>query len=383
MMFLMLIIVSIVATNSNKILAQEKQLDMIKESYNESMAQVYNKIISQKDEEQKEESSEYGWIIKEDSNKGLVIEETEGSGKGNQFIAIQVPKTKEVYKKTGIELKNITKENLESIENDLIEYTKEYRDDRLNKDIWYNGCGLTEDEYNSIKEKVLKEIYTNGQFWVSRYEAGSLEPRKSKDQKITVPYFKKGLYPYNYVTQKQAQELANGIQFENGIQSENSEYKASLMFGFQYDLILKYMDVWEKEDNNLSELIKDSQDPRNSELGNFRDSEFEVKEGKYSENTVFNLTGNVEWKDIKDGYKKEKDKSVLFTTGGVEPTQNTYLCDFFGSLNEWTLEKGSDVNQVRRGGDYSFFSGVWSFRSNFDQSDWSSGFRVMLYPVEI
>ena len=52
---------------------------------------------------------------------------------------------------------------------------------------------------------------------------------------IETPVIKQNAYPYNYVTCSQAQALANNMELGN--------YTSSLMFGVQWDLVLKYLET--------------------------------------------------------------------------------------------------------------------------------------------
>ena len=68
----------------------------------------------------------------------------------------------------------------------------------------------------------------------------------SSDSLIEPPVSKDGLNDYNYVTVSQAQNLANNLNIENKT--------SSLMFGIQWDLMLKYIEkstANEEENKNI------------------------------------------------------------------------------------------------------------------------------------
>ena len=98
------------------------------------------------------------------------------------------------------------------------------------------GWFKSESEYNSAKQKMLKSVYLNGGFWVGRYEAGTEINRTKADEPITTASVTKAdMYPYTYITRTQAKILA-----ENSL---SGNYTRSLMFGVQWDLMLKYIET--------------------------------------------------------------------------------------------------------------------------------------------
>ncbi len=140
----------------------------------------------------------------------------------------------EVYKKAGLEIKDFTKEECNTIYNDLKLYTEEYSSDYT--DVYYEGCGITsEEEYIKLKNKMIKSIYENGGFWIGQYEVGSRTwTVKNSNNDTRKPVIQKNAYPYNYITCAEAQNIANLIS--------QSNKTSSLLFGIQWDLILKYIE---------------------------------------------------------------------------------------------------------------------------------------------
>ena len=60
----------------------------------------------------------------EDSrDDGIVITD----GYGNEYVWVEVPKTEEIYQKSGLSIEDFTDEEYDKIEEDLHEYTKDYR----------------------------------------------------------------------------------------------------------------------------------------------------------------------------------------------------------------------------------------------------------------
>ena len=168
---------------------------------------------------------------------GLTIQDSTG----NQYVWVEVPKAERVYKTAGLEIKDFTDEEYTKIEDDLHTYTDVYRNGTSYKDEYYSGVGLTSEEYYSLKKMMLKSVYQNGGFYVGKYETGVMEnPRYKESSSATVmptdtPVIKQNAYPYNNITCSQAQTLASNM--------ESGNHTSSLMFGVQWDLVLKYLET--------------------------------------------------------------------------------------------------------------------------------------------
>ena len=65
---------------------------------------------------------------------------------------------------------------------------------------------------------------------------------------LVIPVIKQNAYPYNKVTCSQAQTLASKM--------ESGNYTSSLMFGVQWDLVLKYLET--KQAASQDELNRNS-----------------------------------------------------------------------------------------------------------------------------
>ena len=163
---------------------------------------------------------------------GLVIQDASG----NEYVWVVVPRTTAVYATTGLGKTTFTDADYTSIENDLKEYTKTYRGSTsFITDTWYaddkNEGWLSETEYKTLKNSMLKSVYENGGFYVGRYEAGIGTNRTSIEAQVngkypvptTAPVTKADAYPYTYVTRTQAQNLASNVK--------SGTKTSSLMFG--------------------------------------------------------------------------------------------------------------------------------------------------------
>ena len=336
-------------------------------------------------------SREFKQVKETNLDNGLVIED----GNGNQYVWVVVPRTTAVYATTGLGKTTFTDADYMSIENDLKNYTSTYVTTSGYSDTWYaddkNEGWLSEPEYKTLKNSMLKSVYENGGFYVGRYEAGIAENRTSIEAKVdgkypvptTAPVTKADAYPYTYVTRTQAQNLASNV---------NSGTKtSSLMFGVQWDLVLAFM-------HNKGNIADSTLTTNSTTIGNYINSTFDLNRGKYAQ---YGQLGN-EWKNfdsalgsivvsnettgkMKKTEQSSDSNSILITTGGTEQSKVMNIYDIAGNVWEWTLEKtfSTDHPCVLRGGGY-YHTG-----SNYPAADCSSnstdfsndkiGFRVSLF----
>ena len=314
----------------------------------------------------------------EDSiDDGLVITD----GYGNEYVWVEVPRTTEVYPTAGVNITDFTDKEYEDIENDLHTYTNEYRNGTSYNDIYYTddteGWFNDKTAYDIAKQKMLKSVYQNEGFWVGRYEAGIEVNRTASGQAPLIPLSKENLYPYTYVTRTQAKILAENI--------ESGSYTSSLMFGVQWDLVLKYI-----ENKNLARktnLLTDS-----TTIGNYYNSEFTLSRGKFAQYGALSdwFDYNSEKKtDLVTVSKKKKqisnENGILLTAGATDSTSLQNIYDIAGNVWEWTLEKTSNDGNpcANRGGSYRSKGSEYPASSR-DVSTTSGsysnvGFRISLY----
>ena len=295
---------------------------------------------------------------------GLTIQDSTG----NQYVWVEVPKAERVYKTAGLEIKDFTDEEYTAIETDLHTYTDVYRNGTNYKDEYYSGVGLTSDEYTNLKKTMLKSVYQNGGFYIGKYETGIENAPKTDGDKNTapteIPVIKQNAYPYNYVTCSQAQTLASGM-----VKSEN--YTSSLMFGVQWDLVLKYL---ETKGTAQADLKTDS-----TSIGNYYDNLWEIT----NENSKYAPNGSG-WTSGARG-KKELNTSILLSTGASETFSKQGIYDIAGNVSEWTLEYTSNSSSpcAYRGGNYGHYGDVYpaADRGNVGTTDYyvDIGFRVSLF----
>lgn len=295
---------------------------------------------------------------------GLTIQDSSG----NQYVWVEVPKTTTVYPTAGLSITSFTDAEYTKIENDLHTYTSVYRDGCT--DTWHKEgvTGLTENEYNTLKKKMLKSVYINGGFYIGRYETGidySQGARNGAGSATQTPVIKQNAYPYNHVTTSQAQELSTN--FASGIE----EITSSLMFGVQWDLVIKYLETKDTMDAKLT-------DSKN--WGNILDSTYNIT----NTNAKYLITAiGPNWSSAP--YSKTYTSNVLLTTGasGMFCKQNIY--DLYGNVWEVLLEYTNNAIKPRScaGVGYTHDYTLKVRRSVFyDKPASDVGFRVSLYKDE-
>ena len=271
-------------------------------------------------------------------------------GIGNQYVWIEVPQTTEVYPTAGLNITEFTSTEYTAIEKDLHTYTDYYRNGTSNKDTYYadtknTGWFASATKYNTLKQKMLKSVYQNGGFWIGRYEAGIETFRTAEGEATITPVSKADQYPYNYVTRTQAHVLAQKVNSGN--------YTSSLMFGVQWDLVMKFL---ETKGVSQSDLRSDS-----TSWGNYYNSTFTLNRGKYAKfaelSTWNNYTQDLE-NCVQSSVKQSAtsySNSILLTTGASDATKKMNIYDLAGNVWEWTLEYTSDTFApcAFRGGGYS------------------------------
>ena len=338
-------------------------------------------------------------VIDGDATKGIVIKDSND----NEWVWVEVPKNIFTTAKSSSEYDNIKV--------DLIEYAKDYRSSGYT-DEWYamdgstlvtastsgltetqkalkNGCGLTYNEYQMAYQKMLSSVYTNGGFWISRYEAG-IEGTNTDETINEIPnvryeYEHSGItnssqkavsqadrIPYNYVTCSEAQTLASAM-------STDSSKTSSLLFGIQWDLTCKFLQ--EKGGLKITE-IKGGDGVGSTNWGNYANSSISLTRGKYNTNPN---SSNSKWINVTKGAKNEK---MILTTGASEDTKKMNIYDLAGNEWEWTLEKSSitvvPIPCVYGGGGYDATNGSDSatyYRAPMAKDSVSDGisFRSTLY----
>ena len=302
--------------------------------------------------------------------EGLVVKDS----KDNEWVWIEVPKLEEVYQTAGLKIENFTEEEYTKIENDLQTYASAYREEEYTDTFYATEQHGFEDAkaYNDHKKTMLKSVYQNGGFYIGRYEAGRETARYNRSDDLTEVVVKRDKYPYNLITCTQAQtkskELATGGK------------TSSLMFGIQWDLVLKYMEEKGSELGKTKEERQKKLKTDSTDWGNYTNAEFLVTRGKY---TIAPTTFD-SWTEVVASYAKPTT-SVLLTTGATERNNVLGIYDFAGNVWEWTLEHTLTSNGPcgRRGGvfinDGIVYPVFYRYGLSTSYADYDVAFRPALW----
>ena len=198
------------------------------------------------------------------------------------------------------------------------------------------------DQTNGIADQIAeltKSIYKYGGFYIGRYEAGSTTERTDSSSPKAEFVVQQDKYPYNYIKWgKSMSDVSEGAVYlcNNLYSKTNTNYGATSMLctGANWDSMLDFI-------KDSSHSITDS-----TTWGNYIDSEtYTINRGKYAE---FNHTLE-NFQDVVNEYSKEKDKSILLTTGATERNCSRNIYDIAGNISEWTTESIYSRYRVSRG----------------------------------
>ncbi len=328
-----------------------------------------------------------------DIDTGLVIRDKEG----NEWVWIEVPQTETVYPTAKLGITEFTDDECNTIYNDLKVYTIHYSSERTSDTMSESAEGIEDffnkTEYYTLRNNVLRSIYLNGGFWVARYEAGVASPSESSSTDTVKIYSKKSYYPYKKFY---GSEVALMQQLSQNINS--GSHMSSLMFGVQWDLILKFIET--------KGALTQNQITNNCyNWGNFVNSSFSIDDT----NAHYYLSD--EWKDVKNvesetgngisvgsdsnaTISKNEGIGVLLTTGASSRNSVLNIYDLAGNVCEQTLELHttfsiddySSRSLIFRGGQYewnginadSYDDGGAYYRGYYNAYS-DTGFRPIIY----
>ncbi len=288
---------------------------------------------------------------------------------GNEWVWIEVPKSEmpadlTFANETGYSEEDKT--NCDSITAELKEYAASYIEGKKGQgfnwtDEWYadsgednedgediivtentaetnqkelkTGCGLTLSEYKETYQKMIKSVYKNGGFWIGRYEAGIegttgndlSNARTAKENPIdtTQVIIQKDAIPYNYVTVSQAETLAKEL-------SPDSSRTSSLLFGIQWDLVCKFLEV--RGGVPQADINEDSKTWGNYSNVDLVITSDNAKGYSYKDETWNKISGK------KLSYDNNNKDDTLLSTGASKTTKKLNIYDLAGNEYEWTLE---------------------------------------------
>ena len=323
-------------------------------------------------------------ITNNNLDTGLTIKDSNG----NEWVWIEVPKSITAASSTSDEIEV-------ALENYTVTGLLDGSTPKTGRygatDTWYDGCGLTEGEYNEKKSIMLQSIKTYGGFYIGKYEAGYeigsgelvrnyMNDENTTEHPITqTPVIKQNAYPYNYVRCSQSEKLSENLKTD-------SNTTTSLMFGIQWDLVLKHLSV--KGGLTKAQIVSDSKD-----WGNFYNNTFAIDRGSYTYHgdfeNWFQYTDEIDnIVQLQNGISTKigtvLENRILLTTGAVDKNCVLNIYDLAGNIHEWTLEKFNNdtLPCTRRGGDYGNVSTTTvASRSNYGiiNSYYHTGFRPAMY----
>ena len=314
-------------------------------------------------------SADYAQVAGTDLDTGLVIVDT----LGNEYVWVEVPKLGSVYRTAGLQITEFTDEEYEKIENDLHTYTALYRDGTVYEDEYSADAstGLTSAQYTALKKKMLKSVYQNGGFYIGRYEAGTDKKRTTNtDVTYLTAMTQANQYPLNWVTCSQAQTLASKVA--------PSGRSSSLMFGVQWDLVLKYMETKAIAKGTASSAIQQLLKQSSTSWGNYNPSKYSIT----GENVQYSLNNGSKWNAAP--YSKSSAGNVFLTTGANSIFAKQNIFDIGGNVWEWTLENTTNAENAcaLRGGSFEATTETTAHYRNSGYaafSYYSVGYRVAIY----
>ena len=341
-LLILVVLINLYMVGSSKSTSQDKEIEAIQEAYNytpDEMESKYqdNIVFANVNTEQTNPKaaipSNVKEIVEADANKGIVIKDKNE----NEWVWVEVPKTT-VFSGLNIDVNGtFTSQNYIDIANKMITYAGVYRKGSVNQecnwtDEWYDGCGLTQQEYIKAYQSMLKSVYTYGGFWIGRYEAGidgsitDLTKARITHTTVTIGTSPKAIsqkdaIPYNFVYCSEAQMLANEM-------TPDSNYRSSLMFGIQWDLVCKFLEV--KSNLTTADINSDS-----GSWGNYSNIARKITSSRAKQSSNNGMT----WTSISG---QKESKNIMLSTGASDDTNRLNIYDFAGNEWEWTLEKSSE-----------------------------------------
>ena len=273
-------------------------------------------------------------------SQGLVIRKD-----SNEYVWVEVPRTGGPNYSAVAETTIDSDAYYTAIENALIAYAgfeKNGTDNKTTrmgwKDEWYSGSDSA--TYLTQYKKMLKSVYTNGGFWIGRYEASdggtNAAPLSQYDKTVQT------------LTYSDAQIATERVATSDTGNTGTKAYTSSLMFGVQWDLVCKFLEgsnEWQNAEHEPSWYIK---------------------------------TDSSSWGNC----KPTTGSGSVKNTGSSTDYKRMNIYDFAGNQWEWTLEhatSNSNFPRAARGGSYGASGSDYPASYRNDLSFHSIGFRVTLY----
>ena len=302
--------------------------------------------------------------------KGLVIIDKSG----NEWVYIEVPKS--IYKmaKFSTDYDNILK--------DMEKYSSDYQSSFSEEWMSEEQFGFeSKEEYNELKEKMLKSVYENGGFYIGRYETGSIIPRLSSNEGETGVAIKQDIYLYNFVLPKEAQSLSEKL----AVKGKTS----SLTFKIQESLLMKFLEENAEELGNTKEERMRKLKVDSTDFGNYSNAKFNVNRGYYSILDQIDTWEIGNYNKVSRTYLKDNvgtSNVVLLSTGASERNKTSNIYDLAGNVAEWVLETNPNDGTCAVYGGGCFSDGIsgnifkcWGLKFSNVETTYDVGFRTVMF----
>ena len=141
-------------------------------------------------------------------------------------------------------------------------------------------------------------------------------------------------------------------------------YNSSLMFGVQWDLVLKHIEVKEVAKGTALATIQSALRSDSKDWGNYSNATFTINRGKYADYksytlsttwTPYNQTTSNNFVNVSSVKQVQSGSDgILLTTGASDTCKKMNIYDLAGNVEEWTLEytNNSANSCARRSGNY-------------------------------
>ena len=298
-------------------------------------------------------------------SKGLVIQDK----RGNEFVWVPVN-----YTATGKD------ENSNGLDDGFEATFKRSTTNSSYTEPYANGYSGENTDYMNM----MKSVQANKGFYIGRYEAGTTSPRTDTTTTTSTVVVKRDAYPYIYVGWGNAMnDITTDVTYSSKLRGKGAVYlsknmytageigaTSTLCYGVQWDAAMKFV-----EDSTHSTT-------NSTTWGNYKDNAWTIDRttASYTDDTNV-ATGS--WTKITSNKSKTNSEKILLTTGASDSFKAKNIFDLAGNVYEWTMEAGSSIQRVSRGGEYNY-SGSYSPASSRSSSgptysDSIVGFRPALY----
>ena len=237
-----------------------------------------------------------------------------------------------------------------------------------------SGYGENGAEEKSDYLKMMKSVQKNKGFYIGRYEAGTIEPRKSSTRGISEVVVKRDAYPYIYVKWGDSMNTVGNVGAvylsKHMYDKKDIGATSTLCYGVQWDAAMRFVaDSTHSTSNSTN-------------WGNYKNNAWTITRTTASFATDI-PSGS--WTKIDSSEKsKTNSESILLTTGASDTFKAKNIFDLAGNVYEWTMEAFNSAYRVSRGGSYDRNGSYYPASIRYSYCDpatsfYNVGFRSALY----